>query len=290
MDWHFDIDEVVTFESFMPRQELQATRMFREYLAPRGWHDFVLTILEKSSSRVTSFGFIRHAREGAFGEAELELMRLIAPHVRRAVALGGIIARQTARAEDLAAVFARLAMPAFLLDAEGRCLEPNGAALQLLGRALHPAGRLASGGRVARGRAWGGVLMGLGSVAAPASVPLIDDEGHAFVAHVVPLSGADRVVIAGGGRAEAAVFVQQVGGLAPLPGEVLVKLYGLTPAETRLLALLGRGLSVEEAADALGVTMATARTHLARVFDKTGTRRQAELVRLVMSAFPAPLG
>ena len=69
-------------------------------------------------------------------------------------------------------------------------------------------------------------------------------------------------------------------------GEVLVKLYGLTPAETRILVFLAQGMSLPEAAATLGVGEATVKTHMHNVFAKTGTNRQAEVVKLVMSALP----
>lgn len=57
--------------------------------------------------------------------------------------------------------------------------------------------------------------------------------------------------------------------------------FALTPAEARMLATLFEGCSVPEAAERLGVARTTARTHLQRMFDKTGVRRQADLLRLV---------
>jgi DNA-binding CsgD family transcriptional regulator len=45
---------------------------------------------------------------------------------------------------------------------------------------------------------------------------------------------------------------------------------------------------VPEVAEALGVSATTVKTHLARLFEKTSTRRQAELVKLV-AAFTNPL-
>lgn len=59
--------------------------------------------------------------------------------------------------------------------------------------------------------------------------------------------------------------------------------YGLTPAEIRLAWLLVGDYSLAEAATQLGITVATARTVLKRVLAKTGTRRQASLVRLLLS-------
>lgn len=65
-------------------------------------------------------------------------------------------------------------------------------------------------------------------------------------------------------------------------------LYGLTPAEARLASSLVRGMSPAQAAGALGLTVNTVRTHLKRIFSKTETRRQSDLVRLLLTG-PAPL-
>lgn len=109
--------------------------------------------------------------------------------------------------------------------------------------------------------------------------------GRDFALEMLPLTCGARLDAATGG-AVLALFLQEVGVLEPLPGEILVKLYGLTPAETRLLALLGQAMNLREAAQTLGVRETTARTQLRSVFAKTGTCRQAEVVRLVMSALP----
>jgi DNA-binding CsgD family transcriptional regulator/PAS domain-containing protein len=69
--------------------------------------------------------------------------------------------------------------------------------------------------------------------------------------------------------------------------EVLEKLYSLTHSEATLVTLLSRGLSLEEAAKTRGVSMNTARSHLKHAFAKTGTARQSELMRLVLSGVGA---
>jgi len=70
--------------------------------------------------------------------------------------------------------------------------------------------------------------------------------------------------------------------------ELLRQLYGLTRAEAALAVLLAEGRSLEEAASELGITVNTSRSRLREVFDKTDTRRQAELVRILMAG-PARL-
>lgn len=64
----------------------------------------------------------------------------------------------------------------------------------------------------------------------------------------------------------------------------LVHLFGLTPAEARLACLLGDGADLEECALQLGVTRNTARTQLRAIFAKTGTNRQGDLVRLLLTS------
>ena len=66
--------------------------------------------------------------------------------------------------------------------------------------------------------------------------------------------------------------------------QTLSQLFGLTRAEAALATLLTRGLSLNEAADELGVSPHTARAQLKSVFAKTGVARQAELVRLLVKS------
>ena len=57
--------------------------------------------------------------------------------------------------------------------------------------------------------------------------------------------------------------------------------YGLTPSEIRLTLRLAAGDALRKAANEIGISYQTARTRLKFIFQKTGVRRQAELVLLV---------
>ncbi|WP_144098410.1 helix-turn-helix transcriptional regulator [Croceicoccus sediminis] len=61
-------------------------------------------------------------------------------------------------------------------------------------------------------------------------------------------------------------------------------LYALSPAEGALAAALSNGLTLQEYADDRGISTGTARVQLKQVLAKTGTNRQAELVRRVNSS------
>jgi DNA-binding CsgD family transcriptional regulator len=83
--------------------------------------------------------------------------------------------------------------------------------------------------------------------------------------------------------AAAAIFISDPEAGLASASEVLETIYSLTHAEAELVRLLSQGMSLEEAARARGVAIATARSHLKRVFNKTHTKRQGELVRLVLA-------
>src|SRR5690606_15731499 len=66
--------------------------------------------------------------------------------------------------------------------------------------------------------------------------------------------------------------------------KVAQDLFTFTPAETALALELANGLSLEEAALKLGITRNTGRAHLRSIFAKTGIKRQAELVKVLLNS------
>lgn len=79
------------------------------------------------------------------------------------------------------------------------------------------------------------------------------------------------------------VLIDPPPAVAGTPG-ALRRLFGLTPAEARVLALLLDDCRPSEIAQQLAVSITTVRSHLKALFSKTGTRRQTELVALAWSA------
>jgi DNA-binding CsgD family transcriptional regulator len=101
-----------------------------------------------------------------------------------------------------------------------------------------------------------------------------------YIALVSPLK-------AGRGRLDdrlpaAVVFVSDPERMPDVSADRLTNLYGLTRAEAELALQLAGGLDLRDIASATGKTLNTLRTQLKQVFQKTGTARQAELVRLLM--------
>jgi DNA-binding CsgD family transcriptional regulator len=130
----------------------------------------------------------------------------------------------------------------------------------------------------------GDVALGIKGI----SVPLTGRNGERYVAHALPLTSGARRTAGIAYTAVAALFIRKVAMFVAMPPEVIGKSFKLTPTELRVLLAIVEVGGVAKVAEALGVADSTVKTHLGRVFEKTGTTRQADLVKLV-AAYASPL-
>ena len=114
-------------------------------------------------------------------------------------------------------------------------------------------------------------------------VPLLEKDMSAATAHVLPLGHGRSRAPSG---AIAAVFVTRVEPALPIDVGIAARIFGFTPAETRLLKQLMAGASLAEAAAALGVSVATVKTHRNHIFMKAGVSRRTELLTLIGRLLP----
>ncbi len=94
-----------------------------------------------------------------------------------------------------------------------------------------------------------------------------------------------RIVVSGlatPGFAVAALFVALPAHGRQSDAELLRRLFALTRVEAEVAELLCRGHTPDEIARLMRLSLHTVRAHLRAVFTKTGARRQAELVRVVL--------
>jgi DNA-binding NarL/FixJ family response regulator len=105
---------------------------------------------------------------------------------------------------------------------------------------------------------------------------------------VLPLAAAARRRAGAHKTVAAAVFVRRATLEIPSSPEVIRRAYQLTPTELRVLLAIVNVGGVPEVATALGVADTTIKTHVGRLFEKTGAGRQADLVKVV-AGFSTPL-
>lgn len=267
--------------------------LWQDWFKPRDMHSELACKLASSSTANWFLDVNRGPRQETFGSADIDLMNKIAPHMLRA----GQISRHITRARA-ASAFLNMPFGLLLVDGNQCLLQANEAAESLL---THPDGPLVLKGGVikasdpAAGRDLSrliadacslrnGAMPGLGGALQVQSGSKVAGPTR-FAVSVAPY----RDVHAYGLATErcAAIMIIEI---APRVGdgfEAHVKaVFELSKAEARLAADLASGLSIAESAVRSGITYRTARTYLDRIFRKTDTHHQSQLVAMLKTVQP----
>jgi DNA-binding CsgD family transcriptional regulator len=278
-------------EWFMDDAAFVRDPMYRDLMAPLDLFHVAVLCVERGADGFALLGANRRRSAGVFGEAELALEQRLGLHLRVAVATQrrlGLLERQAAALGD---VLDQLDSGVLLLDGTGRVLRANVRAEAILRErdglilakarlgALRPTDNTALTKLIAAA-----VATGSGKATAPGGALAVERPSgrRAFAVLVAPLRRGTALSYTG--DAAAVVFVGDPDAGDDLPAAHLRALYGLTAREAELALAIVTGEGLQAASDRLGMSMGTAKTHLAHVFAKTDTARQGELVRVLLRA------
>jgi DNA-binding CsgD family transcriptional regulator/PAS domain-containing protein len=281
------VEQIVAMPELVTNEDFRGGRFYREWMRPQGWADIAVAVLESSADRRAFLAVARDEASGMVDDAMRRRLTMLVPHLRRAVQIAQALEFKRAEAATLAGVLDGLSAGLFLVDGSGRIVHANAAGTRML---TQNCVMRAVGGQLAcrDSRLTGTLRETIAAVAdrdgaaarSATAMPLSTADGERHVVHVLPLKSSARLR-SGHADAVAAVFVRKVTLDGTSQSEVIGQTYKLTPAELRVLSGIVEIGGVPEVAAALGVSDATVKTHLGRLFGKTGTARQADLVKLV---------
>jgi DNA-binding CsgD family transcriptional regulator len=281
------VDEPLVLSRDIPEESWVNTRYYREWVKPQRIKDSLQTIVLQRAGRLGLFSMVRHESVGVATDRDIAILRLLAPHIRRAVTISDVIDLKAIELHALSETLDKFVAGVTVVAEGSRILHANAAARGMFAaggpvRSVH--GRLSAADPRARQELDEAVVLAqrdeAGIGAAGIGVALSGRDGEAAVAHVLPLArGSIRTRLMP--QAAAAVFINQNREAASRDTTAVAKTLGLTRTEARMLEQLTMGDTLSEAAAALGIANTTAKTHLAHIFAKTGVSRQAELIALV---------
>ena len=280
-----DAGAVVSINDILPYKEFVETRFYKEWVAPQGIIDSLAVNLEKGVTRTS----VLNVRTSVMSDEDMRhRMNLLVPHFQRAVAIGGLFDQSGTAKEALTQTLDHVEAAVLLVDAGGAVTFANAPAKTMLDEAVLMRTKnnvlqatLPKADRILRdvftAAEAGDVSVGVRGVA----VPLTTNPDDSWFAHVLPLTSGNRQKAATIHAAVAAIFIRKTAPDARAPLEAIVRRYGLTASEVRVLDALLKVHSVKGIAEMLELSQATVKTHLHNLFRKTGTRRQSELIKLV---------
>ena len=271
---------------------LERARIWEEFYVPFNIGDTAAAVLERQPEFANILVAGRRSNQPRFGPAELKALGGILPHLARAWRVRRTLAEMEEQVGTLRFILDRLERAVLVADPDGKVRFANQAADRLLsrGEAIDATrGRL----RAERPRDTEQLLslidraadtaVGAGATAVDAiALPSARrDRPLAVVAE--PLAPAHSDQLGHRSKPGAILFISDSEASVRPPVERLRVVYGLTPAESRLAALVADGHDTTAAAERLGISLNTAKFHLKTVFEKIGVSRQAQLVRRVLA-------
>jgi DNA-binding CsgD family transcriptional regulator len=238
-----------------------------------------------------AFGLWGRAGGTPFAEADFALCAALAPHLKRAMRIFVRYAQAFRERAVYQAVIERIGVGVALVDAKSTIMATNSIARDILnarnGITIAHNRLTATAPAVAR------TLEGFIHAAAEAQTTQTNDPGQPLAVRLDDRLSPLTVMVHPGPevqhvnaplRRSAIVVMRDPGRRASVSAAVVSRLFGLTPAEATLAALLAQGSDLDEAATELGIRRNTARSHLQSIFMKTDVKRQSELVRMILSS------
>ncbi len=277
--------EVISTRRMVDPGELRRSEIYNEYLRPRGLHEGLRLSLWVGATELQDISILRPWSRGAFGPAEVTLGEVLLPHLQRAASVTRRLReaefRFDTRSEDSGAsrfaviVFDAAGVP-FWFNTAARNLLAEGEVIRITDLELQsrspPATRAI---RHAVAQATGAA----GSLRRGVNVPLPGPLGSGSSnMMVLPMSNAGDWTLS---RPPAAVAFLRTAAASLLSQSVLRDAFALTKSEAALAQALMGGRTLRMIAETSGRSFNTVRSHLARLMEKTGTRKQADLVRLL---------
>lgn len=278
-----------TSEDLITPNEYRRTELYHDFSRPNGVFYTCWSAVEQSNRMAAGLGFIRPENATPFEAKDVNLLKLLNPHLNKAFNLQRVIEHAHANNKALLTSIAQFDFGVIALDQQGcitnisasakallderdgiRLTDGNLEAMHLsedrkLQDMLRAASNICDNPDRRRGSA---LLISRQSGKSPLQLAVFP-----FASSGLMLEEHPRIL----------VFLSDPSAKPVSRASVLRDLYGLTPTESRLADLLLQGFEVREAAEALHTTVETTRFHLKRVLGKTGSRRQSELMRLMLS-------
>ena len=263
------------------------SRFFREWVEPQGVAYAAGGIVLREGVWMTQLIMQRSPAHPPFDRAEMDRLDELVPHLQRAIQMRQRFSELQLGQNFMAGSLDVLAMPTLLFDENSRVIHTNLSASALLDRSgslwLDNKYLVTRDAKVTRSlnlELSNAIRASRGNGGDPAGVVLLPRAARMpLMLMIAPLSlsGASA-------RGAALLFVFDPEAVPAVTHGVIRKLFGLTEAEAELAVALCSGKTLDDTASERGTSVHTTRSQLKSIFGKTGTKRQADLVSLLLAS------
>lgn len=281
--------EVATSRTVMPWEEFRRTEFCTDFLRPQDGEEVLISIALKQTDRVSCLTLWRPEGMGPWGAKQMKALTELTPHLRHALRVNQCIGDQRLVHDLASEALHQLDHGVIFVDAQAQLLFANRAAGALLAErgGLHIEQRRLAARKAADTTALRQLIADAAKGATGGSLVIAREMRPSMIVFVVPAKSEFSSLVRQ--TPSVIVFIKDLERPATFSLTAFAQHFELTPAQAALAHETLRGDGIHAAATRLGVSYATARTHLLQIFQKTGCARQAELVRLMLEWNERPI-
>jgi len=286
---------ILTGEELCPDEILLRSEFYLDFLRPMDIRYSIRAVLSGDREPLSFFSAGRPHASSAFGDRDRRILAAVTPHLVQAIRIQSRLEGIQSSRHAFSCAIERLPLAVIFLDRRCRVLEMNSTARKIVdagdGLKLERGVLVALDTRAEvqlQQMIFGAAAMETGRfLQHGGALSLPRPEGRHPLSAMVAPTGVTGL-FPGSRSARVVVLIEEPERKSQVPFAAFSRTYGLSPAETGLTARLVGGMSLRQAAAALGIRDNTARSHLKHVFAKTGAQRQSDLVRRVLTYGHSP--
>jgi DNA-binding CsgD family transcriptional regulator len=288
-------NEVLADTMVLDMPAFERSEVHREVLAKYDNHYSLFGNHVAAPDLLVAAAWLRSKRDGPYEKTEVDRIRAIVTHMKRAVRLRHLVGSLRDQIADLRRALDAVPVPTAILDEKSTVVCANQSAEELFEERdglRTEKGRLSASvlreqraleAAIAKAMATADSCVRQGSRALFAPAVKVTRTHGTLSVVVFPLRDASIVRRQATAKARVLVVIHDPSRIVHVDRALVAELHGLTATEAELAASLAEGKTLAEFAEARGSSEQTARTHLKRILDKTETRRQADLVRVLLT-------
>ena len=280
--------QVVHVSELFTEQELKVSPIYNEVLSRCHAQNGLNVRMDGPHGSRIIWALADPSEPEGWGFAQIHMIERLLPHIRQFVRVRQALVDAEAVNTSLIQMLDNTRVGVIQLDRRGRIVEANDRARDILRRGDGLSDR--NGFLSARlpsdnakfERLLGGALTRFGDQAAGGSITISRaSDSTRLTLHVNPV-GSPQMDF-GGGRIAALMLIIELARTPHIDPHQVAAALALTPAESRVAALLAEGNSVRDIVALTGRKENSVRWHIMRMHRKLDISRQADLVRLVLS-------
>jgi DNA-binding CsgD family transcriptional regulator/PAS domain-containing protein len=282
----WQVGDVRHLPDILSHEELINGKFYKEVISKEDQDDYIGMVAAREGLSLVPMTLATRKSTGSFQPQSLKLAKLLSSHICRSAKISFALELKTLQSSILESTLNTIGSGIYLVQRDGRVVFMNESAEKQIARGVGLTitnNRITPKDETAAAQFAAAMSDKIDEISPQAISIALPDEHGGMLATIMPLNKGLRQSLTGGANpAVFAIFVQNPTAPLPSPGEGFAKLYGLTQGESRTLMALSMSQGPQDAANILGISIATVRSHLQHIFTKTNTSGQSELMQLMM--------